>query len=274
MREFRPGSFQILPLVIKNLIIINVLVFIAQQPAAYSDKITDLFALHTWQSPLFKPWQFITHLFLHANILHIAFNMFALWSFGSVLENLWGPKKFLTFYLICGLGAALSHMTVLYIGTQHIIDNYNYLVDHLTPNNFADFCNKEHLADYSSGINNFINQWKANPGDYNFAQQAFNLATQFKDAQLNEPTIGASGAVFGCLAAFGYLFPNALLVGFPFFIPIKAKWAVGAYILIELYSSFANSAGDNIAHVAHLGGALFGFLLVFFWNKNNRRTIY
>ncbi len=274
MREFRPGSFQILPLIIKNLIIINVLVFIAQQPAAYSNTITDLFALHTWQSPLFKPWQFITHLFLHANFWHIAFNMFALWSFGSVLENLWGPKRFLTFYLICGLGAALSHMTVLYIGAQHLVDSFNTLKDHFTVDNFTAFYTAEHIGNYYSGADAILNQWQSNPGNFSAAQQAFSLASQFVNDHLNEPTIGASGAVFGCLAAFGYLFPNALLVGFPFFIPIKAKWIIGAYILIELYSSFVNSAGDNIAHVAHLGGALFGFILVIFWNRNNRRTFY
>jgi hypothetical protein len=172
------------------------------------------------------------------------------------------------------LGAALSHMTVLYIGAQHLIDNFNTLKDNFTLANFTDFYTSEHIGNYYSGADAILNQWQSNPGSFSAAQQAFSLASQFVNDHLNEPTIGASGAVFGCLAAFGYLFPNALLVGFPFFIPIKAKWAIGAYILIELYSSFVNSAGDNIAHVAHLGGALFGFILVIFWNKNNRRTFY
>src|SRR3954470_24523208 len=123
MREFRPGRFQILPLVIKNLIIINVLVFIAQQTVEKSGNpnfMNDLFALHTWQSPLFKPWQFITHLFMHGNIGHIFGNMLALWMFGSILENLWGPKRFLIFYLMCGFGAALCHMIVLYVENQNM----------------------------------------------------------------------------------------------------------------------------------------------------------
>ena len=125
MREFRPGSFQILPPVIKNLIIINVLVFIAQQPAAYSNTITDLFALHTWQSPLFKPWQFVTHLFMHGSWAHILSNMFALWMFGSVLENVWGAKRFLIFYLILynikGRKAPLLFYSSIYLYSSGIV---------------------------------------------------------------------------------------------------------------------------------------------------------
>ena len=236
MTEFRPSRFEILPTVIKNLIIINVLVYIAEKILPTSTiNMFDLFALHTWQSSLFKPWQFVTHLFMHStdDIFHIIFNMLALYMFGSVLENLWGPKRFLTFYIICGLGAALCHMIVLYFETQHVLNEFNSLSASL----------QDHYA----------------------------TALQQK---IDEPTVGASGAVFGCLAAFGYLFPNAIMIGFPIFIPIKAKWAVIIYIGIELFSTFRNSAGDNVAHVAHLGGALAGFLLVYYWNKNNKKTFY
>src|SRR6516164_4042898 len=130
MREFRPGRFQILPTVIKNLIIINLLVFIARQTIQHGDytPMDDMLALHTWQSTLFEPWQFVTHLFMHGSWDHILSNMFALWMFGSVLENLWGPKRFLTFYIVCGLGAALMHMTVLYFETQSLLDSYNTLL--------------------------------------------------------------------------------------------------------------------------------------------------
>ena len=114
MTEFRPGRFQILPTIVKNLIIINVLVFLAQQALPQAGvNLEDIFALHTFQSPFFKPWQFVTHMFMHGNWGHIFFNMFALWMFGSILENVWGPKRFLTFYLVSGLGAALLHMIVL-----------------------------------------------------------------------------------------------------------------------------------------------------------------
>lgn len=234
MTEFRPGRFQILPLVIKNLLIINGLVFLAQNTIGNQGlfNMDDLFALHTWQSPLFRPWQFITHMFMHGSLEHIFGNMFALWMFGSILENLWGPKRFLTFYISCGLGAALCHMIVLFVETQHLIAAFNSL-DVLS-------------------------------------QQQYK--TQFYD-RLNEATIGASGAVFGCLAAFGYLFPNTKIYLY-FFVPIKAKWFVLMYAGFELFQAIQNSAGDNVAHFAHLGGALVGIILVYFWNKNNRKTFY
>ena len=233
MTEFRPGRFQILPTIIKNLIIINILVFAAQQVI---DKNTfsfdDTFALHTWQSDLFKPWQFFTYMFLHGGIDHIFGNMFALWMFGATLENLWGPKRFLTFYLVCGLGAALCHMIALYFENQSLIDMF-----HSWP-----------LADQ---------------------QENFAALQQ----RLNGATVGASGAVFGCLAAFGYLFANEYIYLY-FFLPIKAKWFVLAYIGGELLLQIKNSAGDTVAHMAHLGGALIGFLMVYFWKKNNRRNLY
>lgn len=235
MTQFRPSNFQILPAVIKNLLIINGLVFLAQITIGGEQgliNMDDLFALHSWQSPLFKPWQFITHLFMHGNLGHIFSNMFALWMFGSILENLWGPKRFLIFYISCGLGAALFHMGVLYYENQQLIHQFNAL--------------------------SFMEQQAV--------RKAF-------EAKLNEATIGASGAVFGCLAAFGYLFPNTYIYLY-FFLPLKAKWFVLLYAGFELSMAINNSAGDDIAHVAHLGGALVGFLLVYFWNKKNRQTFY
>jgi membrane associated rhomboid family serine protease len=252
MTEFRPGRFQILPTIVKNLVIINVLVFLAQ--TVFGDRLgfsfEDVFALHAWQSTLFKPWQFITHLFLHGSVGHIFGNMLALWMFGSILENLWGPKRFLIFYLVCGLGAALCHMIVLYVDNQNMIHDYNL-----------------YLSSGSSNINQallFVRKY--GNGAVGSPQQIF-------DYRLNEATLGASGAVFGCLAAFGYLFPNTYIYLY-FLVPIKAKWFVIMYAAFELINAIQNSAGDNVAHVAHLGGALVGFILVYFWNKNNRRNFY
>lgn len=275
MREFRPGSFQILPPVIKNLLIINGLIFLAYHPftpAGGNQTIEDLFALHTWQSPLFKPWQLVTHLFLHGSWDHIIFNMFALWMFGSILENLWGPKKFLTFYFICGLGAALSHMIALYFGSQSLIHDYNLLSENFNVPNFVEFYKNHHLP-VSNQTQSILQQWQESPGDRAAAQDAYNLVGRDVRGVLDEPTIGASGAVFGCLAAFGYLFPNTYIYLY-FLFPIKAKWFVLFYAAYELFATVQNSAGDNVAHIAHLGGALFGFLLVYFWNKTNRRTFY
>jgi membrane associated rhomboid family serine protease len=158
--------------------------------------------------------------------------MFALWMFGSILENLWGPKRFLTFYISCGLGAALCHMLVLYFENQHLIQQFNTL----------------------------------DIGSKGYYQPVF-------EQRLNEATLGASGAIFGCLAAFGYLFPNTYIYLY-FFLPLKAKWFVIIYAGLELFMAVRSSAGDNVAHVAHLGGALVGLVLVYFWNKNNRRMFY
>ena len=234
MTEFRPTGFQILPTIIKNLLIINALVFLAQNTIGHntSFNMDELFALHTWQSPLFKPWQFVTHLFMHATLGHIFSNMFALWMFGSILENLWGPKRFLIFYISCGLGAALCHMIVLFVENQDLIHQFNSL----------------DIASQGQYHEDFINK-------------------------LNEATLGASGAVFGCLAAFGYLFPNTKIYLY-FFLPLKAKWFVILYAGFELTMAIANSAGDNVAHFAHLGGAVVGFILVYYWNKTNRRQFY
>jgi membrane associated rhomboid family serine protease len=252
MTQFRPSSFQILPPVIKNLLIINGLMFFAQltiKNTAFGT-LEDIFALHTWQSPLFKPWQFVTHMFMHGGFDHLFFNMFALWMFGSILENVWGAKRFLIFYFVCGLGAALCHMIALYSESQVIIEKFNSIQTTLD-------------AEY------FINRY----WDNSSLSPTLENARGVLMANLNEATLGASGAVFGCLTAFGYLFPNTYLYLY-FFLPVKAKWFVMGYIAVELFSSIRNSAGDNVAHLAHLGGALFGFLLVWTWNKKNRRTFY
>jgi len=233
MAEFRPGSFQILPPVIKNLIIVNVLVFLAQKAFDPTDfgTVSQLFALHDVRSVYFKPHQLITHLFMHGGIWHIFFNMFALWMFGSTLENVWGPKRFLIFYMLCGLGAAVLHLTTLYV-------------------EYADLASR-----MASAPIDIQNQYLYDP--------------LYK---INVPTVGASGAVFGCLAAFGYLFPNSIV--YAYFIPMKAKWFVILYAGLELWLGIRNSAGDSVAHWAHLGGALVGFVLVYYWNRNNRRRFY
>jgi membrane associated rhomboid family serine protease len=233
MTEFRPGSFQMIPPVIKNLLIINVLVFLAQQAMGANEiKMLNLLALHDIHSVFFRPHQLITYLFLHGGWDHIFFNMFALWMFGAILENYWGGKRFLVFYMVSGIGAAVCHLAVLYHEMAPVMEQFHYI-----------------------------------PIDQ---QQELLYSPQFR---INEATEGASGAVFGCLAAFGYLFPNNLIYLY-FFVPIKAKWMVLGYAAIELFSGIRSSAGDNVAHWAHLGGGLVGLLLVIWWNRTNRRNFY
>ena len=233
MTQFQPTRFNFLPPVIKNLLILNGLVFLAT--ITFPD-LMQKFALYFPTSPNFQPYQIVTSMFTHADLGHIFFNMFSLWMFGSVLENFWGPKRFLTFYLITGLGAAFLHMGV------NAYELYN-AVGTLNP---------------SVIIN----------GD------TISSAT-YSQSQLREivaaftPTVGASGAVFGIFVAYGMLFPNTLIYLY-FLFPIKAKYLMIVFIAIELYMGFINSPDDNIAHFAHLGGALFGFILVKYWSKDRR----
>lgn len=230
MTEFRPGGFKMIPPVIKNLIIANVLVFIAQQVFAnnpYFD-FDNTFALHDIHSVYFKPYQLITHLFMHGGFDHIFFNMFALWMFGRILENVWGAKRFLFFYLACGIGAAALHLTMQYFRCEQLWQDI--------------------VA-----------------GDIPSQQRIFGAIS---------PALGASGAIMGLFAAFAYLFPNTELIFLFIPFPIKAKWMVLIMVGLDLFGGFSNTSGDNVAHFAHLGGAITGFIIVFIWNKTNRRTLY
>ena len=232
---YRPNTF---PPVVKNLIIINVLIFIAQETFGANNPyvIENLFALHDVHSVYFKPHQLITYMFMHGGFEHILFNMFALWMFGSLLENHWGAKRFLQFYIICGIGAGLAQLGVQYIEMEPV-----WKVIRMMPPE---------------------EQAKASAND-----------AMLMGKVINSATVGASGAVFGCLAAFGYLFPNSLIYIY-FLFPMKAKWFVLIYGGIELWLGFRNSAGDSVAHFAHLGGAITGFIIVYIWNKTNRKTLY
>ena len=234
MTDFRLGRSQIIPPVIKNLIIINVIVYLIQftfqnRGSTWMD---DFFALHDIRSSFFKPHQIITYMFLHGGFWHIFWNMLILWMFGSILENYWGPKRFLTFYIVCGIGAALLHLLVVYQELTPAFDSVNSLP---------------------------IHEQMAIRADYHM--------------NINQPTLGASGAIFGCMVAFGLLFPNSLIYIYAL-IPIKAKWAVLAYVLYELFLGVQNNAGDNVAHWAHLGGGLVGLLLVFYWRRTDRKNFY
>jgi membrane associated rhomboid family serine protease len=229
-RYYRPNPF---PPIVKNLIIINVLVYVAQKMFE-SSGLTSKIGLWPIESANFRPYQVVTHMFAHAPdmIFHILFNMLVLWMFGRVLENVWGGKKFLIFYLVCGLGAAAAHLTVQYFQYKELLEAASEL---------------ERL------------------GDHFAAEQLRNLPAF---------AVGASGAIMGVMAAFAYLFPNTELFIMLIPIPIKAKWAVLGYVAIDLFSGISNVRGDNIAHFAHLGGALTGFILVLIWNKTNRKTFY
>ena len=232
---YRPTSFSQLPEVVKNLLIINGLFFLGTISLdSLGIDLTQILALHQFQSANFMPHQLITHFFMHANLTHLLLNMFALWMFGKILENVWGGKRFLIYYMFTGLGAAALHL----VFSQYQISE---------------------LTNDMPGILELAKKGLYNPGNANSLKLTQLVAT---------PTVGASGAVFGILLAFGMLFPNTLLYIY-FAIPVKAKYFVIVYGLIEIYSGLSNNPGDNVAHFAHLGGMLFGFLIIKYWQKNN-----
>jgi membrane associated rhomboid family serine protease len=289
MTEFRPGRFQILPTIVKNLIIINaIMVFAHFVLGKFGIDLADHLGLHYWKSEYFMPWQFLTHMFMHGGIAHIFFNMFALWMFGSVLENVWGPKRFLTFYLISGLGAAVLHLAVVAYGFYGIEQAFSAYQANPTVESMRAFIDEYVTRPTGNTLINEVintyNYWAAHPGT-DMSQESITAINryihgytypptgQYFSGIFDEATVGASGAVFGILFAFGYLFPNTLLYIY-FLVPIKAKYVVGGLALIELFSGFRNSAGDNVAHFAHLGGMLVGFILLKIWNKRNRSQFY
>lgn len=219
--QFRPQGFSILPIVVKNLLIINVIFYLATwaAEAVWRIDLSDYLGLHYIGASDFRPYQFVTYMFMHGNFPHLFFNMFALWMFGNTIENAWGPKKFLIFYFVCGIGAGLTQELVQYIQLHDIIQNYEYV----------------RLGTRSIPVNEYLNMMT---------------------------TVGASGAVYGILLAFGMMWPNARIYIY-FAIPIKAKWFVIIYGLIELFSGF--SSVDNVAHFAHVGGMLWGLALILYW---------
>jgi membrane associated rhomboid family serine protease len=278
--QYSPQGFSILPPVVKNLLIINGVFYLATFAfgnALHIDLVNYL-GLHYWSAPDFKPWQFVTYMFMHdpSNFTHILFNMFALWMFGYLLENVWGSRKFLFYYLFTGIGAALFHYLIWYFQYAPVIDAVNSFLAHPSLSSFTDFRNSSNFKlidkDMVQHFNAFVPQFNASlsNGDVQATQLAVEFMQQYKSELMNAPVvIGASGAVFGILLAFGMLFPNTIIYLY-FFIPIKAKWFVILYGAIELYSGFFNQE-SGVAHFAHLGGMIFGLILILYWKKTERR---
>ena len=221
--QFRPQGFSILPLVVKNLLIINGIFFLATiaSDMVWHIDLADYLGLHYIGASGFRPYQFVTYMFMHGSFSHIFFNMFALWMFGNAIENAWGPKRFLIFYMVCGIGAGITQEIVQYIQLHDIIENYQFVK-----------IGSERIA----------------------VEDYLNMLT----------TVGASGAVYGILLAFGMMWPNSKIYLY-FLIPIKTKWFVIIYGLLELFSGF--SSVDNVAHFAHVGGMLFGLILILYWRN-------
>ncbi|WP_419211017.1 rhomboid family intramembrane serine protease [Maribacter sp. X9] len=232
---------------IKHLLIINVLFFIAT--SLYGDQMYEWFSLFFPKNEHFRLWQIITHMFMHGGFMHILFNMYALWAFGTPLERMWGRNKFLFFYLSAGLGAALIHIGVNYY-------YYNEGMNALVNSGLTE-----------SSVLDIINKGQYNTNWYSIAGKA--TIDNFLSA-FNTPVVGASGAIYGILVAFGMSFPNSELFLIFLPIPIKAKFFIPVLIALDLFSGVTGYSlfGQGIAHFAHVGGAIFGFLMMWYWKKN------
>ncbi len=237
-----------LPPVTLNLIIINVIVWLAQIVFIRQGMdLTNTFGLHYIGSKGFKLHQIVTYMFMHdtRSFMHVFSNMFAVFMFGRTIEYVWGSKRFLTFYMVTGIGAGLIQILVAFIRIQ----------------GFKSGMSVEAIDEvYSQGYELL----RQNMNYINSAQGGLNIA-------LNTVTVGASGAVFGILLAFGMLFPNAELFIIPIPFPIKAKYFVVGYGLFELVFGVRNFSWDNVAHFAHLGGMLFGIFMILYWRKKDRQ---
>ena len=226
--QYSPTGFRVLPNVVKHLLIINVLMYLATitlvkfKIGGSTIDLTDYLGLHFFKASDFRVYQLVTYMFMHGNFAHLFFNMFALWMFGNTIENIWGSKRFLFFYMVCGIGAGLCQELVQYI------------------------------------------QYATSLAQYDTVNLGNRIVTM--DTYLNMmTTVGASGAIYGLLLAFGMMFPDSRIYLY-FFIPIKAKWFVIGYAVLELILGFGSA--DNVAHFAHLGGMLFGLLLILYWKKH------
>ena len=248
------GFFSNIPPIVKNLILINALMLLATE--LFNAFMLENFALYYPGSPMFKPVQLFTHMFMHGGIWHLFFNMYALWIFGSVLERNWGPKRFLTYYLVTGFGACACYLLVNWIQVMHIEAQIDPAILAGMKNELL-YNALEMYRSNSVSINPNV------PGMMSWYQMMF------------IPMVGASGAIFGVLLAFGMMYPNARLqLIFPP-VALKAKWLVVIYGVLELFLAFRQFEGDNIAHVAHLGGMLFGYFMIRYWKKKGKsRPLY
>lgn len=226
-----------LPPVVKTILIANIVLFIISY---IWPELQMQLAIYSLKSKFFHPYQFITHMFMHGGFWHLFFNMFSLYMFGSILEEVWGSKRFFIYYFVTGLGAAFLHLFIAHLEINSLIKSMNpQAVDKVLNEGANILMMGKNYTDTAMG----------------------NL-----NSMINIPTVGASGAIYGLLLAFGVLFPNTILYLYAA-IPVKAKYLVIAMIVIELVLGFLNRSGDNVAHFAHLGGMLFGLIFILIWRK-------
>lgn len=234
---------------IKHLIIINVIMYFA--PQLLKLDLTNIFALHYPQNEHFGVWQYVTHTFMHGSTMHLIFNMYALWAFGTPLEQMWGRNKFLFFYFSAGIGAGLIYTLVNYYQFSGIYEQIAALG--ISPSEIQNILNTGQYNDTLITLSNKI------------MSEFYSL--------YHTPAVGASGAVYGILVAFGLAFPNAKLALIFFPVPVAAKYFIPLMIFGDLFFGVTKYSIGNVAHFAHIGGAIIGFIIAWYWKKNQFKTL-
>lgn len=256
---------------VKKLLIVNIGIAVLQ--VVIKIDLGDYFGLYFILSDEFKPYQFITYMFLHStqSIMHLFGNMFALFIFGPLLEQFLGQKKFLILYMVTGIGAGLFYTGVNYLEVRGVKNDVEAYVSNPSSQGFNQLLIDHGGANINPEVYNFVDNYDRNEDNPRLKERSINYAWQLFNLQGNYNMVGASGAVFGILAAFALFFPNMelFLLFLPF--PIKAKYLVGFYILYELYSEFQRAPGDNVAHLAHIGGALIAYVIVRVWRQEGNK---
>jgi membrane associated rhomboid family serine protease len=267
-------GFNLTPLV-RNLLIINVIIWIFSQftQGIFPIGLNNLLALRPIQSELFFPTQFFTYMFAHADFMHLFSNMLGLIVFGPMLETVWGTKRFLFFYLFVGVGAGLLYSGINFYESKKLESAVQYYIENPSPDNFSRFLQEDaHDRRYQNDYFTLKENYFDNENDPGIIQSSIEATIRvYSDKINNSAMLGASGAVLGILAAFGLLFPNTelFLLFFPF--PIKAKYLVIFYAVYSIYAGIRKAPGDNVAHFTHIGGMIFAFILVKYWNYNRKK---
>lgn len=252
----------------KNILIINGIIFIIT-----SQFLINEFGLRYVFSDHFKPYQFLTYMWFHADFFHLFSNMFAVIVFAPILERVWGSRKFFIFYLVTGVGAGILYSGINFIENYSLERKINNYVNQPTPEGFRKLFLNEGKQYYNQVYNFIEDEYFINPNSSEYINKSIGYANDLLKLKTDSPMIGASGAVFGILLAFAMLFPNMQLMLLIPPIPIKAKYLVLVYGFYELWSEFNRMPGDNVAHLAHLGGMLIAYIILRYW-KNKYGTYY
>lgn len=256
---------------VRNLLLITVAAYLIPAILGWKN-VNAVLGLWHISSPHFQPYQFFTYMFAHGGFMHLLFNMLGMIFLAPMLEHFWGPKKFLAFYLITGIGAGVFYEGVKYTQTIPMKNKMEEYMVNPNPEDFAIFVGK-YVNNPSVEVYDFIDAYADHENNKELKEQSKDIVNMVYASVINVPMVGASGAIYGILMAFGLLFPNTrLMLLFPP-IPIKAKYFVLILGGMALYSEFSHTGGDNVAHLAHLGGMLFAFIMIRFW-KTDRSNFY